>query len=254
MSVFKIGFLDIQIWDLLDVALVSVVLYYIMSLLRGTRAIQMVVGIVSLVMLYFLASWAQLNTVVWLISMVGQVGILTLVIVFQPELRGGLAKIGTYGLSGIFHRQRRNLYTLEEIVKASIDLSNRGLGGLMVIEQEVGLKNYIETGKPLTSKVNADLLVSIFFSNAPLHDGAVIIRGDSIVAAGCALPLTQNPAYDYLIGMRHRAAVGISFESDAITVVISEETGNISVTRNGQLRSNIPQENLHAVLMEMLKA
>ena len=253
MTIARVGFLNIQIWDVLDIAIVSVLFYYLMALLKGTRATHMVIGIVALVIMYLLASWVHLNAVVWLISLIWKVGVIALVIVFQPELRGALAKIGTYGISGIFSRKHKSIETVEEVAKAAIELSKRGFGGLIVIEQKVGLKNFIETGKPLASRVNADILVSLFYTNAPLHDGAVIIRGENIVAAGCALPLTQNPAYDYLIGMRHRAAVGISSESDAITVVVSEETGNISIAHSSHLRSNIPHEKLQEMLTELVR-
>ncbi len=254
MLIAKIGFLSIQLSDIIDIFLIALLFYYLMVLLRGTRAIHMTLGIVSLMVMYIIASWIHLNTVVWLISIIGKVGVISLVVIFQPELRGALARIGTYGIVGIFSHKQKNIESMEEISKAAIELSNRGFGGLIVIEKNVGLKIFIETGKLLTSKVNSDILVSLFFTNAPLHDGAVIIRGDNIIAAGCTLPLTNNKAYDYLIGMRHRAAVGISSESDAITVVVSEETGNISIAHNSHLRSNIPPDKLNEMLVELMKA
>jgi diadenylate cyclase len=254
MTLAKIGFLNIQMSDMVDIALVSVLFYYLILLFSGTRATQMVLGIVAIVMVYLLATWAQLNTIVWLMSLVWKVGIIALVIVFQPELRGGLTKIGTYGLTGVFSWRHKSLRSAEEVSKAAIELSKRGFGGLIVIEREVGLTNYIETGKNLMCAVNSELLISIFYPNAPMHDGAVIIRGETIVAAGCALPLTQNPSYDYLLGMRHRAAVGISSESDAITVVVSEETGSISIASNSHLRPNIPAEKLQDVLEESINS
>lgn len=248
----NIGFLTIQFWDVLDIGLVAILFYYIMMLLRGTRATQIILGIVSLGVIYLLATWTNLSTIAWLIAIVWKVGVIALVIVFQPELRGALAKIGAYGISGIFNRKRDMLHMAEEIATAAVELSKKGFGGLMVIEREVGLRSYIETGKALLCRINSDILVSIFYPNAPLHDGAVIIRDENIVAAGCALPLTQDPAYDYLIGMRHRAAVGISSESDSIVVVVSEETGSISICKNSVLHSDIPHEKVHVILSEMI--
>ncbi len=253
MTLFRIGFLDVGMWDMLDIALVSILFYYLMLLLRGTRATQMVFGIVALVCVYLFASWVRLNAIVWLISLIWKVGVIALVIVFQPELRGALAKIGTYGVTGLTGRKRKSLYTVEEVTRTAIELSRKGMGGLIAIEQEVGLRNYIETGKSLLCRVNAELLISLFFTNAPLHDGAVIIRMETIVAAGCALPLTQDTAYDHLIGMRHRAAVGLSCETDAVVVVVSEETGAISIAYNRELHSNIPKERLQIALESMLK-
>jgi len=253
VTLLHIGFLDIGVWDVIDIALVTILFYYLMMLLRGTRATQMVFGIVALACVYLVASWIRLNAIVWLISLIWKVGVIALVIVFQPELRGALAKIGTAGVSGFTGRKRKSLYTVEEVTRAAVELSRKGLGALMAIEQEVGLRNYIETGKSLSCRVNAEVLISLFYTNAPLHDGAVIIRMETIVAAGCAFPLTQDTAYDHLIGMRHRAAVGLSSETDAVVIVVSEETGSISIAYNGDLNTNIPKERLQIVLESMLK-
>jgi diadenylate cyclase len=173
--------------------------------------------------------------------------------VFQPELRNALAQIGHNKLFRLFFRYEKSRI-LDELVKAAIRLSQLRYGGLLVIEREIGLKNFIETGKPINAEVSADLLVTIFTPYTPLHDGAAIIQGDYVVAVACTLPLTQNPRYAELFGMRHKAAIGITEESDAIAIAISEETGKITIAFKGVLHEKIDNSVLKETLVKMSKS
>jgi diadenylate cyclase len=180
------------------------------------------------------------------------VGVIAIVVVFQPELRRALAKLGQSPLLRGFLREE-NLNTVDEVVGAAQRLSQMKLGGLIVLERVVGLKSYVESGKIINAAVSSDLITTIFTVPSPLHDGAVIIRGSIMVAARCALPLTQNPRYRRVLGMRHQAAVGITEETDAVVVVVSEETGAISVANQGRLLRKLDAKTLRETLMDLFK-
>ena len=253
MQLFHIGFLKFGWLDLIDVVIVAFLFYRLLLLMKGTRSVQIVVGLFLLFFISFLAFWFQLEGLKWLITNIATVGILVLVVVFQPELRSALAQIGHNKLFRLFFRYEKEK-TLDELVKTAIRLSQLRYGGLMVIGREIGLKNFIETGKPINAEISADLLVTIFTPYTPLHDGAAIIQGDFVVAVACTLPLTQNPLYSQLFGMRHKAAIGITEESDAIVIVVSEETGEISVAFKGVLYKNIDKTALKETLTKMAKS
>jgi diadenylate cyclase len=253
MELFHISFLGFGLLDLIDVVIVAFLFYRVLLLMKGTRSVQIVIGLFLLFLISFLAFWFQLEGMKWLITNIATVGILVLVIVFQPEIRGALAQIGHNKLFRIFFRYEKEK-TLDEIVKAAIRLSQLRYGGLIVIERDIGLKNFIETGKSVNAEVSADLLVTIFTPYTPLHDGAAIIQGDFVVAVACTLPLTQNPLYAKLFGMRHKAAIGITEESDAIVIVASEETGKISVAFRGVLHKDTDKTVLKETLTKMLKS
>jgi diadenylate cyclase len=209
MELFHIGFLKFTVVDLIDVAVVAFLFYRVLILMKGTRSAQIVLGLFLLFAVSFLAFWFRLEGLKWLITNIATVGILVLVIVFQPELRNALAQIGHNKLFRMFFRYEKSKI-LDELVKAANRLSQLRYGGLVVIEREIGLRNFIETGKPINAEVSADLLVTIFTPYTPLHDGAAILQGDYLVAVACTLPLTQNPRYAKLFGMRHKAAVGVT--------------------------------------------
>jgi len=253
MELFHISFLKFTIVDLIDVALVAFLFYRLLALMKGTRSAQIVLGLFLLFAISFLAFWFRLEGLKWLITNIATVGILVLVIVFQPELRSALAQIGHNKLFRLFFKYEKGK-TLDELVKATIRLSQLRYGGLLVIEREIGLKNFSETGKPLNAEVSADLLVTIFTPYTPLHDGAAIIQGDYVVAVACTLPLTQNPRYAKLFGMRHKAAIGVTEESDAIAIAISEETGKISIAFKGVLYQDIDKSMLKETLTKMIKS
>jgi diadenylate cyclase len=253
MVLFHIGFLKFGWLDLIDVVIVAFLFYRLLLLMKGTRSVQIVVGLFLLFFISFLAFWFQLEGLKWLITNIATVGILVLVVVFQPELRSALAQIGHNKLFRLFFRYEKEK-TLDELVKTAIRLSQLRYGGLMVIGREIGLKNFIETGKPINAEISSDLLVTIFTPYTPLHDGAAMIQGDFVVAVACTLPLTQNPLYSQLFGMRHKAAIGVTEESDAIVIVVSEETGEISVAFKGVLYKNIDKTALKETLTKMAKS
>jgi diadenylate cyclase len=253
MDLFHIGFLRFTVVDIIDVALVAFLFYRVLILMKGTRSAQIVLGLFLLFAISFLAFWFRLEGLKWLITNIATVGILVLVIVFQPELRNALAQIGHNKLFRLFFRYEKSR-TLDEIVRAAARLSELRYGGLIVIEREIGLKNFIETGKSLSAEVSSDLLVTIFTPYTPLHDGAAIVQGDYVVAVSCTLPLTQNPTYARMFGMRHKAAIGVTEESDAIAIAVSEETGNISIAFKGVLYERIDKSVLKERLVKMSKS
>jgi diadenylate cyclase len=253
MELFHISFMKFTLADLIDVALVAFLFYRVLILMKGTRSAQIVLGVFLLFFISFLAFWFRLEGLTWLITNIATVGILVLVIVFQPELRNALAQIGHNKLFRLFFRYEKSK-TLDELVRAAVRLSQMRYGGLLIIEREIGLKDLIETGKALNAEVSADLLVTIFTPYTPLHDGAAIVQGDYLVAVACTLPLTQNPRYGKLYGMRHKAAIGVTEESDAIALVVSEETGKISIAYKGVLYQDIDKSTLKERLVKMSKS
>jgi diadenylate cyclase len=253
MELFHVSFLKFTLIDLIDVVVVAYLFYRLLVLMKGTRSVQIVFGLFLLFLVSFLAFWFRLEALRWLISNIATVGIIVLVIVFQPELRSALAQIGQTHLFRLFFKYEKDK-TIDELVKTAVKLSQLRYGGLLVLGREIGLKDLIDTGKPINAVVSADLLVTIFTPYTPLHDGAAIIQGDYILAVACTLPLTANPRYGQLFGMRHKAAIGVTEESDAIAIAISEETGNISVAFKGVLYQDIDKTKLKETLVRMGKS
>lgn len=237
----RFGFLAPDWKDLLEIAVVAVVFYRILLVLAGTRAIQMLFGLVSLVGIYFLARVLNLRLLQELLGYLFQYGAIAALVVFQPELRSALAHLGQSRLMRLFTRLEQS-EVAEEIAGAVDELSRANTGAIIALEREVGLGEYVETGTPMQARVSAPLLTTIFTPYSPLHDGAVIIRGDTIVAAGAILPLTQFPIADKSLGTRHRAALGLSEETDALVLVVSEETSTVSVAFRGQLTRGLNHE------------
>ena len=220
--------------DALEIALVAYVIYRVLLLIHGTRAVQMLIGIVVLVLTYAVAWVFKFTMITYLLRLVFQYGAFAALIVFQPELRAALAQLGQSRVTRFFRRMEVG-EVAEEIAGAVERLSRSGIGAIIAIEREVALGEYVQSGTPMQAKVSADLLATIFTPYSPLHDGAVIIRGDTIIGAGCILPLSQAALPDRSLGTRHRAALGLSEETDALVVVVSEETATISVAQNGRL-------------------
>ncbi len=242
-----IGFLDIGWKDLFEILLVAYLIYRILLLWTGTRAFQILFGLVLLVAVYAVAQLLEFGLITYILSQVFTYGVFALIVVFQPELRNALAQLGRSRLWRILPKME-GVDVAEEIAKAAERLSRAKIGAIVAIEREVGLGEYVETGTPISAQVSADLLTTIFTPYSPLHDGAVIIRSDQIVAAGCILPLTQFPISDKSLGTRHRAAIGLSEETDAYVVVVSEETSQISLAHRGVLRRGLDVERLRARL------
>ncbi|MCB0320867.1 MAG: diadenylate cyclase CdaA [Bdellovibrionales bacterium] len=235
---------------LIDVAIVAYLVYRGLLIIKGTRAAPMLGGLSLIVVLYFLATPLGLVTLGWLLGNFLSSIILVVVVIFQDEIRRGLTK---FGLQPLFGSAKQTIYdkTIEDIVLICSQMSDERLGGLIVFQREVGLDDFVEDAVILDAQLNRKLLYAIFIKNSPLHDGAVLIDGNRIRAAGCVLPLSFDPDLDPNLGTRHRAALGISEVSDAAVVVISEETGAISLVRDGKLTRNLDgatlRESLHRI-------
>lgn len=233
-----------------EILLLAAVIYYFLLLFRGTRGAAVFSGfIIVLLAMAALTQWFHLDVVNWILSRFLTFLALAVIIIFQPELRRALAQLGTRNLFGTF-RQRVEL--IDVIVETARSLSQKHHGGLMAIEREIGFRGVGETGASIDAKATPDLLTTIFSPNTPLHDGGVILRGDRVVAAACVFPLTQRQGLRASVGMRHRAAMGLSEETDAVVVVISEETGEISVAQHGNLVQGLDAEALREYLLTTL--
>ncbi len=247
MTLFRIFFIEFGLLDIFDVIIVAFIVYQFIILMRGTRAVTMLAGLGLILFLAFISTWLNMNSLRWLISRLGTVWVIAFLIVFQPELRNALTRLGNTPFFGkLVSAGGKKL--INEVMKAVELLSETKVGALIAIKREVGLKGYEETGKKLNAEVTSDLLITIFTPRTPLHDGAVIIENDRIIAAGCELPLTTNPRYQRILGMRHRAGVGLSEETDALIVLVSEETGAISLAVRGHLRKNLTPDKLGRLL------
>ncbi len=239
-------------WDAVDILIVALLIYEFLKLIRGTRAVQMALSCGALVGLFFLSNAVPLQTVNWLIrNMVGYV-VFAAIVLFQADIRRALSHFGRAPFFRIFTKPENDAETIEEVVVAARVLANRGIGGIVVLEREIGLRNYIESGIPLDAEVSYDLLVSIFQPTAPLHDGAVIIQEGRIAAASCFLPLTVQPIVSRDLGTRHRAAIGLTEENDAVAVVVSEESGQISLALDGRIERALTPEQLRARLRALV--
>ena len=244
--------------NLVDVAIVAVFIYYVLVIIRGTRAVQLLLGVLVLVGIYGLAVLLRLELTKFFLQALFAFGLIAIAVVFQPELRRALGRIGQLGplnrlLSPLPEEEVEHV--VDELVRAALLISEARHGALMVVERGTGLQDYSETGVPVNGKLTAELLASIFMTRSPLHDGAVIARGGQIIAAACLLPLEdtqERSAHRY--GMRHRAALSISAQTDAVVVVVSEETQAISVASNGRMIGGLDEERLRRVLTSLLRS
>lgn len=239
-------------WDVLDIALVSFLIYELLLLIRGTRAVQMALSGSFLIALYFVSEWLQLETVNWVIRNLATYLVFAIIVLFQSDIRRALAHFGRAPFFRYFERMEAANETIEELVVSANNLAARRTGAIIVIERQIGLRNYIEGGIPLDATVTYDLIGSIFQPGAPLHDGAVIVQGDRIAAAACFLPLSVNPLVSRDLGTRHRAALGLTEENDALAIVVSEESGNISLALGGTLERGLSPDALRARLRSLL--
>lgn len=236
----------------LDILVVGFLIYQFLSLIRGTRAAPMLLGVSTLVIAFYVAHLLGLRTVDWLVTNVVPYAIFALIVVFQSEIRHALARLGRK-LTFSRMQSANGMDSYDDIVLAANLFSQNQTGALMVIEREIGLRTYIESGVPLDAQLSYDLLATIFRPSAPLHDGAVIIRRDRIAAAACFLPLSMNPLLSTQLGTRHRAGIGITEETDAISVIVSEESGAISLAVGGNVERDITPERLRERLAELLR-
>jgi diadenylate cyclase len=244
-----------KLWilDLLDIFLVTVLFYRLLILVKGTRSAQMYVGLLVIVMVGILAREFDLIAVKWIVDSLKTVWLIAFVIIFQPELRHALAQFGRTRYFRSFLRGE-SYGALGELVRGVETLAQRRHGALIVLERNVGLRNFVDTGTRIDAKLSAELLVTLFNPGTPLHDGAVILREDTVVAAACILPLTSNPrATASMLGTRHRAALGLSEETDAAIVVVSEERGSISVAFRGRLKQDLDEGELRSELSRIFR-
>ena len=247
----------LKLTDIIDIFLIAIIVYQLLKILKETRAMQLVKGIFILFLILQISSWAHLTTLNYLMRNAMQVGMFAIVVIFQPELRSLLEKMGRSNVGKLIDVATGKTisdddYAVTEIVHAATNMSSTKTGALIVIERETKLGDVIRTGTLLDAEVSSSLLENIFFPKTPLHDGAVIIRGDRIHTAGCFLPLTSNTNLSRDLGTRHRAALGISEASDAIVVIVSEETGKISIAINGSLTRNLTEASLKIALGKAL--
>lgn len=249
---FKSFFQVLKLTDIIDILLIAFIVYQLLKLIKETRAMQLLKGVLILFFVLEISSWFHLNTLNYLLRSAMQVGMFAIVVIFQPELRSLLEKMGRTKVGRIVNISSgpadNQEHAIKEIVKAAINLSEEKIGALVVIERETKLGDVIGTGTLIDAEVSSALLENIFVPKTPLHDGAVIIRGDRIHTAGCFLPLTSNENLSRELGTRHRAALGISEASDALVIIVSEETGKISIAANGALTRNLTKQSLTAAL------
>ena len=243
----------IRIRDILDVAIVAFVIYKGTKLVRETRAVQLIKGIIILLLAMQVSGWLSLNAINFLLVNTVQVGMVALLVVFQPELRRALEKVGRSSIGKILNSSGSgNGTTIANVVTAACAMQSTKTGALIVFEREIKLADVAKTGIAINSDVSPELIINIFVPNTPLHDGAVIIGDNKIKAAACFLPLTQDNSLSQELGTRHRAAIGITEVADCVVVVVSEETGRISLAVNGQINRNITADNLEKTLKSYL--
>lgn len=252
LTLFRIGFIKVNVFDLLDILVISFILYKLYCFMRGSRAAQMFVGLVLILISSLLARFFNMSGMTWIFNQLQTVWLIAFVIIFQPELRRMLIFLGQSRLIRYFVKVSSGK-TFEEVIKAAVDLSRRRYGGLLVLTRDMGIKSIAETGIPVQAEVSSPLIVSLFNKHSPLHDGAIIIQNDIIEAAKCILPLSQESRIDSHLGTRHRAALGLAEESDAVVLVISEETGKISIALDGRLILDLDENSIRNVLITAFK-
>jgi uncharacterized protein (TIGR00159 family) len=237
------------LWDSLDILVVAWVVYWLLMRIKGTRAAQMALGLLILVLVWRLSDLLGLATLGFLLDNFLQSGLLILIVIFQADIRRALSRVGR----GLFSQARsQEVHTIEEIVRACQSLEQRRIGALLALERDVQLDEFVEAGAPLDAELSRELLISIFVPTSPLHDGAVLIRRDRIAAAGCILPLALRAELPGAYGTRHRAAVGLTDETDALVVVVSEETGRISLVAGGEIQEALDGPRLRQLLLEQM--
>ncbi len=252
-ELFKFFFLSVSIIDVLDIILVSYIFFKLYQVMRGTRGSQMIAGLIVILVASFIVQGLNMSGMSWIIQNIQTVWVIAFVILFQPELRRLLTVVGQSRLVRAFLNLEQTPL-LQKVALAAEECSQRRYGGLIVLIRETGLRAIIESGTSIEAKVSDALLVSLFSPRSLLHDGAVIINHDRIEAAKCLLPLSQNPHLDKKLGTRHRAGIGITEESDAIVIIVSEETGKISVAQNGKIQTDFDYERLYTYLIRAFKS
>ncbi len=239
-------------WDLLDIAIVSILIYEFLKLIRGTRAVQMAVGSLLILGLFYISRLAPLQTLNWMIRNMLLYVAFAAIVIFQSDIRRALAHLGRAPFFRYLTRREATDETIEEVIVAASMLAAHRTGAIIAMEREIGLRNYIESGIPLDAEMTYDLLVTIFQPGSPLHDGAVVLQENRVAAAACFLPLTVNPKVSRDLGTRHRAAIGLTEESDAVAVVVSEERGQIALALDGGLERDLTPDQLRERLQSLV--
>lgn len=235
--------------DTLDITLMSIILYRFLLIVKGTKAAQMIIGLAILLLASLASRYLELFTIDWLVQSFWAQIVIAMIVLFQPEIRRALAHIGEAQFLNFASAEE--LKSLEEIVRAAVSLSNRKIGALIVIERDTSLKDFVEVGTSLDARVSKELLLSIFHPTSPIHDGAVIIKGNRVAAAGCFLPITLSSELSKSLGTRHRAGIGLTEETDALAIIVSEETGLISVGLGGKIEEKIDMGTLRDMLTDI---
>ncbi len=255
MAVLFYKFPEINFIHIIDVLVVAYLIYKLMQLIQGTRAVQLIKGLVVLLVATTVSDWLGLYTINWILKNIRTMVVVAIPIVFQPELRRALEQLGRgklFAKSLTFMEEEEAMLLIRELTRSVQLLAKDKIGALVVIEQQTGIQDYIETGIKIDALVSTEFLVNIFVPKTPLHDGAIIIRGDRVMAAGCFLPLSENPNLGKDLGTRHRAALGITEQSDAVALIVSEETGAISVAHDGKLTRYLDAKTLQELLVKLL--
>ncbi len=244
------GFLTSIRWqDIVDIIVVSMLIYWLLVFIKGTRAVQMLTGLAILLLAFVVSDKMEFLTLRWLLNGFLSSIILVIIILFQGDIRRFLTQVGK---GTIFRVTRERLQLIEEVSRSAVSLASKRIGALIVLERTTGLNDYTETGTIVDALVSRELIMSIFHTSSPLHDGAVIIQKDRISAAGCFLPLTSNPLVDKAYGTRHRAAIGLTEETDAVVVLISEERGQVHLVEQGSMGPSLDKAALELTLRDML--
>jgi diadenylate cyclase len=249
---FRLGFIEVKFFDIIDILFISMLLYKLYFFVRGSRAAQMFVGLLLIFIISLLTRLFDMRGVTWMFDSLKTVWLIAFVIIFQPELRRMLIYVGQSRLIRYFVKVSSGR-TFDEVIKSALELSRRRWGGLIVLPRDTGIKSVAETGVRIQSEVSMPLILSLFSGKSPLHDGAIIVQNDLIEAAKCILPLSQDTKLDASLGTRHRAALGITEETDALVIVVSEETGRISVAKEGRLYSDLGEAHLRNQIYEAFK-
>jgi diadenylate cyclase len=240
------------ILDILDIGLVSLILYRLLLIIKGTKAAQMLIGLGILLLASLASRYLELFTIDWIVQSFFAQIVIAIIVLFQPEIRRALAHMGETQF--LTFTKAEELKSLEEIVRAAISLANRKIGALIVIERDTSLKDFVEVGTFLDARVSKELLMSIFHPTSPIHDGAVIIKGNRIAAAGCFLPITLSSELSKSLGTRHRAGIGLTEETDAVALIVSEETGWISMSLDGKLETKLDMGTLRDMMTDIFAA
>lgn len=253
IDLFKIGFLNVTLLDIIDISVVTLLIYSLYKVLRGTIAAQIFFGLIIVLILSFISQAVNLKALGFLLRLVTDIWVIAFIILFQPEIRRLLVLLGRNRIFRVFVRTDTN-NTVDIITEAAFEMAQHQHGALMVLVRSTGIGGVVETGEAINAKISKSLIRSIFFPRSPLHDGAVIIKGDIVEAARCTLPLSSSTAISGItLGMRHRAGLGITEQADVVSVIVSEETGSISVAVDGSLKRGLSKENLRHELRNLLR-